>query len=169
PGQFVKPDNPDPLCTIANLASMWMLADFYETDVPLIKVGQQVQVKVMAYPGELFKARISYINPSVDPATHRVAIRAVVDNRGLKLKPDMFASFKIITGSQVAQLAVPKAAVVRDGDKSFIWVAEDANRFVRKPITTDMQQNGYVKIVSGMCAGERIVCEGSLFLSNLAM
>src|SRR5262249_43290501 len=70
PGQFVKPDNPDPLFTIANLASMWMLADVYETDVPLIKMGQQVQVKVMAYPGEIFKARISYINPSVDPATH---------------------------------------------------------------------------------------------------
>jgi cobalt-zinc-cadmium efflux system membrane fusion protein len=168
PGQFVKPDNPDPLFTIANLSSMWMLADVYETDVPMIKMGQPVEVRVMAYPNEIFKARISYINPTVDPATHRVAIRAVVDNRGLKLKPDMFANFKIITGAQVAQLAVPQRAVVRDGDKACVWVAEQGNRFVRRPITLGIEQNGYVQVVSGIAAGERIVCEGSLFLSNLA-
>ena len=168
PGQFVKPDNPDPIFVIANLSSMWMLADVYETDVPLIKMGQPVEVKVMAYPDEVFKARISYINPAVDPATHRVAIRALVDNRGLKLKPDMFASFKIITGAHVQQLAVPQNAVVREGDKASVWVAEQENRFVRKPIVCGIQQNGYVQVVSGISAGDRIVCEGSLFLSNLA-
>jgi cobalt-zinc-cadmium efflux system membrane fusion protein len=168
PGQFVKPDNPDPLFTIANLSRMWMLADVYETDVPLIKMGQPVEVKVMAYPNETFKARISYIGPTVDPATHRVAIRAVVDNKGLRLKPEMFASFKIITGAQVQQLAVPLKAVVRDGEKSSVWVAVEGNRFVRKPITTGIEQNGYVQVVSGIAAGDKIVCEGSLFLSNLA-
>jgi cobalt-zinc-cadmium efflux system membrane fusion protein len=168
PGQFVKPDNPDPIFVIANLSSMWMLADVYETDVPLVKMGQPVEVKVMAYPNDVFKARISYINPAVDPATHRVAIRALVDNRGLKLKPDMFASFKIITGAHVQQLAVPQNAVVREGDKASVWVAERENKFVRKPIVCGMEQNGYVQVVSGISAGDRIVVEGSLFLSNLA-
>lgn len=168
PGQFVKPDNPDPIFVIANLSSMWMLADVYETDVPLIKMGQPVEVKVMAYPNDVFKARISYINPAVDPATHRVAIRALVDNIGQKLKPDMFASFKIITGAHVQQLAVPQNAVVREGDKASVWVAEQENRFVRKPIVCGIEQNGYVQVVSGISAGDRIVSEGSLFLSNLA-
>jgi cobalt-zinc-cadmium efflux system membrane fusion protein len=168
PGQFVKPDNPDPLFTIANLSSMWMLADVYETDVPLIKMGQPVEVKVMAYPNDIFKARISYIGPTVDPTTHRVPIRAIVDNKGLRLKPEMFARFKIFTGAQVQQLAVPQGAVVRDGDKASLWVAQEGNRFVRRPITIGIEQNGYVQILSGITVGEKIVCEGSLFLSNLA-
>jgi membrane fusion protein, heavy metal efflux system len=166
-GQYVKPDNPDPLFTISNLSSMWMLADVYESDVPLIKVGQPAEVKVLAYPNEVFKARISYINASVDPTTHRVGVRCEVENHGGKLKPEMFASFKIITNAVVQSLAVRQDAIVRDGDKASVWVAEDGNKFERKQVTTGIQDKGYVQILSGLNPGDKVVYDGSLFLSNV--
>jgi len=166
-GQYVKPDNPDPLFTISNLSSMWMLADVYESDVPLIKVGQPAEVKVLAYPNEVFKARISYINASVDPTTHRVAVRCEVENHGGKLKPEMFATFKILTNSVIQSLAVRQDAIVRDGDKASVWVAEDGNKFERKQVTTGIQEKGYVQILSGLSAGDKVVYSGSLFLSNV--
>jgi cobalt-zinc-cadmium efflux system membrane fusion protein len=166
-GQYVKPDNPDPLFTISNLSSMWMLADIYESDVPLIKVGQPAEVKVLAYPNEVFKARISYINASVDPTTHRVGVRCEVENHGGKLKPEMFASFKIITNAVVQSLAVRQDAIVRDGDKASVWVAEDGNKFERKQVTTGIQDKGYVQILSGLNPGDKVVYDGSLFLSNV--
>jgi cobalt-zinc-cadmium efflux system membrane fusion protein len=167
PGQYVKPDSSDPLFTIANLSTMWMLANVYESDVPLIKVGQPVEVRVLAYPNEVFKARISYISPAVDPATHRVAVRCVVENHGQKLKPDMFASFRIITNSEVQSLAVPTSAIVREGEKTSVWVKQ-GEHFVRREVTVGLEQNGYVQILSGLQAGEKIVSEGGLFLSSLA-
>jgi cobalt-zinc-cadmium efflux system membrane fusion protein len=167
PGQWVKPDNPDPMFNIANLSTMWMLADVYESDVPLIKAGQPVEVRVMAYPAETFKARITYIGPTVDPNTHRVAVRAEVENRGLKLKPEMFASFKIITNGEVQSLAVRAGAIVREGDKAGVWVALEGNEFARREVTLGIEQNGYVQILSGIQPGDKVVYEGSLFLSNL--
>ncbi|HYL99513.1 MAG TPA: efflux RND transporter periplasmic adaptor subunit, partial [Blastocatellia bacterium] len=168
PGQYVKPDNPDPLFTIANMSTMWMLADVYEADAPLVKAGESVRVRVMAYPTETFRANVSYISPTVDPNTRRIAVRCVVDNREGKLKPDMFAGFVIQTSAQVEALAVPASAVVRDGEHTSVWVAAGGNKFARKSITIGIQQDGYVQVVSGLSNGDQVVSEGSLLLSNLA-
>src|SRR5712692_4877618 len=106
PGQYIRQDNTDPLFVIADLAQMWMLANVYESDVPWIKVGQPLEVRVMAYPEEVFKATITYIGAAVDPATHRVDVRAVVDNPAQKLKPEMFTTFRIITRADMQYPAV---------------------------------------------------------------
>jgi membrane fusion protein, heavy metal efflux system len=117
PGQYIRPDNADPLFIIADLSKMWMLASVYETDVPLIKVGQPVEVSVVAYPNETFKASVSYIGAAVDRSTHRVDVRAVVENHEQKLKPEMFATFRITTDADVPALAVPLSAIVREGGR----------------------------------------------------
>jgi cobalt-zinc-cadmium efflux system membrane fusion protein len=168
PGQFIRQDNTDPLFIIADLAQMWMLANVYESDVPWIKVGQPVEVRVMAYPEEVFKATITYIGAAVDPATHRVDMRAMVDNPAQKLKPEMFATFRIITHADVQYLAVPLGAVVRDGDKTSIWVAQSERQFVRREVKLGLEQNGYVQILSGLQAGEQVAAEGGLLLGSVA-
>src|SRR6266705_3276564 len=152
PGQFIRQDNTDPLFVIADLAQMWMLANVYESDMPWIKVGQPVEVRVMAYPEEVFKATITYMSAAVDPATHRVEVRAVVANHAQKLKPEMFATFRIITHADVQYLAVPLSAVVRDGDKTSVWVAQSEHQFVRREVKLGLEQNGYVQILSGLQA-----------------
>jgi cobalt-zinc-cadmium efflux system membrane fusion protein len=168
PGQFIRQDNTDPLFVIADLAQMWMLANVYESDVPWIKVGQAVEVRVMAYPEEVFKATITYIGAAVDPATHRVDVRAVVDNPAQKLKPEMFATFRIITHADRQYLAVPLSAVVRDGDKTSVWVAQPEYQFVRREVKLGLEQNGYGQILSGLQAGEQVATEGGLLLGSAA-
>jgi cobalt-zinc-cadmium efflux system membrane fusion protein len=168
PGQYVKPDSPDPLFTVANLSTVWLLADVYESDAPLLKVGQPVEVRVTAYPDEVFTARVAYISPSVDPTTHRVAVRGVIENRGQRLKPDMFASFRIVTNSEIQSLAVPLSAIIREGGKASVWVIQDTNRFARREVTAGIEQQGYVQILSGLQQGDIVVSEGSLFISNAA-
>jgi len=167
PGQYIRPDNTDPLFVIADLSTMWMLAHVYEADVPLIKVGQSVEVAVAAYPNEVFKASIAYIGAAVDPGTHRVEVRAVVENHRHKLKPEMFATFRIITDANVQALAVPLSAIVHDGEKTSVWVAQGANRFPRREVAIGLEQDGYVQILSGLEAGEQVVAEEGLLLSGV--
>ncbi|HKA19969.1 MAG TPA: efflux RND transporter periplasmic adaptor subunit [Blastocatellia bacterium] len=166
PGQYVKPDSTDPMFTVADLSSVWLLADVYESDAPLLKVGQPVEVSVSAFPGETFAARVSYIGPSVDPTTHRVSVRAVINNRGQRLKPEMFASFRITTNTTIESLAVPSRAVLRDSSKASVWVSQGSNQFVKRAVTLGLIQNDYAQIISGIQAGETVVVQGSLFLDN---
>jgi len=168
PGQYVKPDSPDPLFTVVDLSTIWILADVYESDVPLLKVGQPVEVRIAAYPNDVFTARIAYINPSVDATTHRVGVRGVIENHGQRLKPDMFASFRIVTNSEVQSLAVPLSAIVREGNRASIWLAQAGNQFVKREVTIGMEQDGYAQIVNGLQPGEKVAVAGSLFLANAA-
>jgi multidrug efflux pump subunit AcrA (membrane-fusion protein) len=167
PGQYIRPDNADPLFIIADLSKMWMLANIYESDVPLIKVGQPTEVRVMAYPDEVFRASISYIAASADPVTHRVEVRTVVENHEQKLKPEMFATFRIITDGDMHAPAVPLSAIVRDGEKTSVWVAQGEHQFVQRGVVTGLEQDGYVQVYSGVQPGEQVVSDGSLLLSNL--
>jgi len=145
---------------------MWMLAQVYEADIASIKVGQPVEVQVLAYPKEVFKATIVYIGPTVDPSTRRVEVRAVVDNGVQKLKPEMFATFRIQTGADDTAPAVPVSAVVQDGAKKSVWVAQQGQEVVRREVQTGLEQDGYVQILAGVQVGERIVTDGSLFVGK---
>lgn len=166
PGQYVKPDNPDPLFTVADLSTIWILADVYESDVPLFKIGQPVEVCVPAYPNEVFTARISYINPTVDSTTHRVAVRGVIENRQRRLKPDMFASLRIVTHSDLRSLFVPSSSIIHEGDRAGVWVAQAGNLFVKREVRVGLEQDGYTQVITGLQAGETVATEGSLLLAN---
>jgi cobalt-zinc-cadmium efflux system membrane fusion protein len=80
----------------------------------------------------------------------------------------MFASFRVVTNAGTQSLAVPTTAIVREGDKTSVWVAQGQNHFARRDVTTGIQQGGYVQIVSGLQLGETVVSEGSLFVGNAA-
>jgi len=168
PGQYVRPDNAEPLFLTADLSTMWMLANVAETDVPLIHVGQPAEVHVLAYPDAVFTARIDYIGAAVDAATHRVNVRCVVDNRDQRLKPEMFATFRIVTNAAEQSPAVPAGALVREGEAASVWVAQPEQGFVRRTVTVGLEQDGYAQILTGLQSGEQVATEGSLFLSNLA-
>jgi cobalt-zinc-cadmium efflux system membrane fusion protein len=165
PGQFVKPDNPDPLFTVADISTMWLLANVYETDIASIRVGQPVDVSVLAYPGQIFRARLSYIAPVVDPSTHRLAVRAEVTNTSGALKPEMFATFRIQTSAAVESAAVPVGAVTRDGDLATVWIKSGPREFTRRTVELGAERAGFVQALSGVRPGEQVVVEGGVFLS----
>ena len=92
----------------------------------------------------------------------------MVDNRERQLKPEMFATFRILTTDDRPYAAVPLYAVIRDGDKASLWVAQPEQQFVRREVTLGLEQDGYVQVLSGVQAGEQVVAEGALLLENLA-
>jgi len=153
--------------TVGDLSSMWLIANVAETDIPLIKVGQDVAVGVMAYPREIFHARITYVGASVDPAVRRLTVRAEIANPQNRLKPDMFATFQILTGSPNSSPSVPASAVVREGDGTMtVFVTTDRTRFVKRTVEVGLQQEGFVQILAGLKPGELVAGESALFLDN---
>jgi cobalt-zinc-cadmium efflux system membrane fusion protein len=165
PGQYIRPDNPDPLFTIADTSTMWLLAQVYESQIPLVRLGEPVEVRVLALPDQIFPAQVSYIAPSIDPATRRVAVRCVLRNRNNRLKPEMFASFRFQKAPRQA-LVVPQQAVVREGNLAAVWVIESGNRISRRPVELGGEMDGKIEIKSGLRAGEVVVADGALFLSS---
>jgi cobalt-zinc-cadmium efflux system membrane fusion protein len=166
PGQYVRPDASEPIFTIADLSSVWLLADVYESDVAGVRLNEPVQVSVIALPNDRFSARVSYIAPSVDPTTRRVPVRCVVSNPGERLKPEMFASFRI-TSLNSSMLTVPQKAVVRDNERKVVWVLREGKELVRRPVETGLEQDGWVEIRSGLQSGDRVISDGALFVSNV--
>ena len=166
-GQYVQPASPDPLYVITDLSSMWMLADVYESDAALLKPGLTVDVSIMAFPEQKFSATIGYIGASVDPNTHRLAVRCLVENPDRKLKSEMFATFRISTDRETQSPAVPPSAVVLDGQTKVVWVAgQKENEFERRVVATGVEQHGLVQILSGIKAGERVASQGGLVLNS---
>ncbi|MBV8854800.1 MAG: efflux RND transporter periplasmic adaptor subunit, partial [Sinobacteraceae bacterium] len=119
-------------------------------------------------PGKTFHAKLTSVGSSVDPVTHRVPVRATIDNPDGKLKPQMFASFSIFTSGASEALAVPEEAVVREGDSARVWVIEQNRELSLRQIRIGRISNGMVEVLDGLRAGERIVTRGSLFIDRAA-
>ncbi len=167
PGALVQPGaNPAPY-TVADLATKWMLANIQEADLPLIRLGQEVAVTLMAYPGREFRGKVSYIGAAIDPNTHRIVMRSEIKDAADQLRPQMLANFTVRTGEARRSLAIPDGALVREGDGSMVvWVTTDRRRFTARIVKLGLQQAGYFQILDGLKAGELIASDGALFISN---
>ena len=166
PGQFVRSDAGEALYTIADLSTMWLKANVPEFDSPLIRVGQEIEVRVAALPGRVFKARITSVGASSDAATRRVMVRSELPNPDRALKSEMFASFKISIGNGDRTLAVPVGAVIWVGDVAIVWVEREPLVFEHRKVTVGLEQDGHLQINDGLDAGELVVGRGAIYLQN---
>ena len=168
PGQYIQSGATSPVFSIGDLATVWLVAAVPETDAPFIERGQTVEVRVLALPGQIFKAKLTAIGAQVDPVTRRVPVRATLANVDGKLKPQMFASFSIITSGDSQAPAVPEEAIVREGDQARVWVVAENNTLTLRSIHTGRSSDGMVEVLEGLKAGERVVTRGSLFIDRAA-
>jgi membrane fusion protein, heavy metal efflux system len=170
PGLFVQPGNAPAPFTVADISTMWMLANVAETDVPAIRVGQEVKVSVLAYPGKVFEGRITSVDSMVDPNTHRMLIRSTIDDPNHELRSNMFANFVIRTGESMRSLAIPLNGVVREGDGTMTtWVTSDRRQFTQRILKIGMQKDGFRQILEGLKPGELVATDGAVFLSNMLL
>jgi membrane fusion protein, heavy metal efflux system len=168
PGLFVQPANPPPPYVVADINTMWMLANVAETDSPAFRVGQQVQVALSAFPGRSFEGKITTIGASVDPNTRRVMVRSQISDPEHELRSGMFGNFVITVGSPANSPAIPLAGVVREGDGTMsVWVTADRRRFTRRSVKIGTQREGYRQIIAGLQVGELAATDGAIFLSNM--
>lgn len=167
PGMEVRPDSGAPLATVADLSRLWVLADVYERDLGRVAAGQRATVRVAADPGRAFEGQVTHVGELVDPATRTVKVRIEVNNPGLALKPEMFARVAIQgSAPEGPALSVPSSAVLSDGDASSVVVATGEGRYQKRAVEVGGEQEGRVRILSGLVPGERVVVEGALFLKS---
>ncbi len=166
PGQYVRSDAGDPLYSIANLSTMWLKANVPENDIPLVKVGQELEVSVLALPDRVFSAKITAIGAASDAVTRRVVVRSEIPNPDGALRAEMFATFKIATGAPLPAPAVPVNAVIWEGDLATIWVEREPNMMERRKVKVGMEQDGRVQIKEGVKVGERVVGRGAIYVQN---
>jgi membrane fusion protein, heavy metal efflux system len=170
PGLFVQPGNVPAPFTVADISTMWMLANVAESDIPFMRVGQHVKVSVLAYPAKVFEGRITSMDSMVDPNTHRMLIRSTIDDPNHELRSNMFANFVIVTGDSVRSLALPLNGVVREGDGTMTtWVTSDRRRFTQRILKIGMQKDGFRQILEGLQPGELVATDGAVFLSNMLL
>ncbi|SEE53784.1 membrane fusion protein, cobalt-zinc-cadmium efflux system [Bradyrhizobium erythrophlei] len=167
PGLFVQPGNAPAPYSLADISTMWMVANVIETDAPAYRIGQPVEVRVPAYPNEVFRGRVTTLGLNIDPNSHRQLVRSVIDDPQHKLRAGMLASFTIETEPPKLSVSVPLDAIVREGDGTMtVWVTTDGRKFDRHTVTIGMEQDGWRQILSGLAAGEKVASTGAIFLSN---
>jgi cobalt-zinc-cadmium efflux system membrane fusion protein len=155
---------------IGELSTLWLIANLREADASIAHLGDQVEVTVLAYPGRVFTGKLTYVAPTIDPATRRLAVRAEVRNEDGALKPEMFASFRVISsdGSRTSP-AVPDAAVIYEGETARLWVATAADKtIILRQIKVGRVQDGMVEVTDGVKPGETVVTKGALFIDRAA-
>lgn len=163
PGQVVQAGQTQAF-TISDLSTVWVLANVYQSDLAVVRSGEDVVVQTDAYP-DSFHGRISYVSPAVDPNTRTLQARIVVDNPGEKLKRDMYCTVSVAAGSFSNVIAVPDSSILRDdNNQPFVYLATGANQFGRRDVELGASQNRQVQILKGISVGDRVVGDGSLFL-----
>lgn len=170
PGQFLSSGASDPAFVIGNLSTVWLTAFVRETDAANVSVGQDIAFTTLAAQSRTFHARINYVASTLDPVMHRLLVRATIDNADGVLKPEMFANVKIYSGDQstVGTPAVPRGAVIYEGDAARVWVARDDHSIELRHVKLGLTNDRMVEVVDGLQLGERVITKGSLFIDRAA-
>jgi cobalt-zinc-cadmium efflux system membrane fusion protein len=169
PGQYVGTGATDPVFVIGDLSTVWVVAYIRESEAPMVHIGQAIYFTVLAYPERAFPANISYVASALDPTTRRLLVRATVNNSAGLLKPEMFASVKILTGEGDVATAVPRDAVIYEGPTARVWVVRDDNKAIElRRIKCGLTNGNMVEVTEGLTPGDRVVTKGSLFIDRVA-
>jgi cobalt-zinc-cadmium efflux system membrane fusion protein len=168
PGLLVQPGKLPAPCAVADVSVKWMLANVTETDSPVFRVGQPVEIRVAAYPGRVFEGKITKIYPNVDPNNHRVTIRSEIADPKNELRAGMVADFVARVQDPVEAMAIPATGVARESDGTLTaWVTTDRHRFIQRTVKIGLQQDGRYQVLEGLQRGELAVTDRAVFLNNM--
>lgn len=168
PGQYVNAGASDPVFVIGDLSTVWLTAFVRETDASVVAVGQEIAFKVLALPDRDLRARIDYVSAAIDPTSRRLMVRATVNNANGLLKPEMFANVTIYAAGDHPAVAVPKRALIYEGDEVRVWVAHDDKSIELRKIKTGLANGDLVEVRGHLAPGEQIVTKGNLFIDRAA-
>ena len=161
PGTYVEPGTI--LYEIADLSTVWIYADIYESEVVTTKVGQTATVTVASYPGETFRGTVAYIYPTLNTQARTVQVRLEFPNRELKLKPGMYGNVTLQTNA-VRTLVVPKEAVLETGLRQLVFLDRGQGRYEQVSVKLGRRDQDSVEIMEGLKEGDRIVTSGNFLL-----
>jgi cobalt-zinc-cadmium efflux system membrane fusion protein len=165
PGEFSKSlESANPLVTIADLSTVWIVGDVYEKDVSKIARGTPLRITLQAYPGKEWNSHVDSISGTLDPTTRTLKIRSVLPNRDQRLKPEMFGTIHVKAGTHQA-LVVPQAAIIREGSTATVFVRV-AGKPEQRTVTVGETVDGSVEVLTGLKAGDEVAAEGAELLKG---
>jgi Cu(I)/Ag(I) efflux system membrane fusion protein len=153
----------DMLYRIADLSTVWVLADLFEQDLGFIKLGQEAKITVPAYPDRAFIGKVAFVYPTINRETRTAKVRIELPNPDLALKTDMYATTEIAAPVTALVVAVSDSAVLDSGTRQVVLVERGEGRFEPRPVKLGQKAGGYVEIREGVAAGEKVVV-GANFL-----
>jgi Cu(I)/Ag(I) efflux system membrane fusion protein len=159
----VKPG--DELYTIADLSHLWILADIYEYELPLIEVGQAATVTLSYAPSMVLEGRVEFIYPTVDPQTRTAKVRFGLGNPGERLKPGMYANVELHIPLET-RLVIPREAVLDSGERQVVFISHGGGVLEWRTVQLGLQAGDWVEVLEGVQAGEQIVTSANFLIDS---
>jgi len=168
-GMAVKPGME--LFHLANLSTLWLTVEIFEDQIPWIRPGLEATVTFPSFPGETFQGRVRILAPELSEATRTLGVKLEVPNRDGRLRAGMFATVIFRANAVVDVVAVPTNAVLRTGERNVVVVTVGdpaAGRFAPRPVELGVEGDGYVQVLAGLEAGERVVTSAQFLIDSEA-
>ena len=161
----------DPLYRLVDFSHVWVIAEVYEQDLPLVQVGQAAEIELDAFPGERFKGEVSFIYPTLTMATRTAKVRVELDNPDGRLKANMFAAVQLSADmASAGALSVPESAILDTGKRQTVLVERGEGRYEPREVKVGRRADGYAEILEGVAKDEKVVVSANFLIdaeSNL--
>lgn len=153
---------------VADLSTLWAIASVPERQAAAVRIGQQVEARIAAFPEGRFTGRVLFLGNELDPQTRTVQVRCLINNPRGQLRPEMSATIKLDAGklAEAQALAVPRDAVQDVGGARVVFLALGEGKFEKLVVQTGREQDGLLEILSGVQSGQRIVTRGAFFIKS---
>lgn len=165
-GMYVMPQLE--VMSLADLSSVWLLAEVFEKQADWIKVGQTVSVTLAYQPGRTWEGRVEYVYPSLNPKTRTLKVRLVFDNKDESLKPNMFAKASIYAGPKSDVVSIPREALIRTGAETRVILSLGEGRFQPRKVIAGIESGEFVEVISGLDSGDRVVTSAQFLIDSEA-
>ncbi len=165
PGEVIEANKE--LMRVTDLSTVWVIGQVYEKDLAKVRIGSGANITSDAYQGRIFRGRVSYVDPKIDPATRTAQVRIELANPGQALKIGMYVNvaFGALGIAEKTMTSVPKNAVQAVGNRQVVFVAtEKPNEFVLRSVRLGPESNGFYPVLEGLNVGDRVVTEGNFLL-----
>jgi Cu(I)/Ag(I) efflux system membrane fusion protein len=161
--KYVAPG--DPLFDVSDLQTVWLQMDVYEADLFAVKIGQTVTATIEALPSEEFRGTVAFIGAVVEPSTRTVRVRAALNNKDYKLKPEMFAQ-AVLSVPLAKTIVVPSSSVIATGRNTVVWVEVKPNHFEARPVKLGYRAGDFYQVLEGLLEGEIVAASGGYLIDS---
>jgi len=165
-GMFVMPQKQ--VMSLADLSSVWLLAEVFESQADWVKEGQSAEVTLSYLPGREWEGTVEYIYPSLDLKTRTLKVRLLFENKDESLKPNMFAKVAIYGGAKRDVISIPREALIRTGNDQRVIISLGKGRFEARNVTAGIESGEFIEIVKGVNEGDRVVTSGQFLIDSEA-
>lgn len=166
PGQYVGSGTTDPVFVVGDLTTVWVIAYVRETEASHVEVGQPLEFTTLADPDVVYRGNVNYVAAMMDTTFRRLLVRATIENRDGRLKPEMFANVTIYIGEGDASPAIPRDAIIYEGDAARVWVVKDDKSIELRQIQLGVTNGRMIQVLKGLRIGEKVITKGALFIDR---